>query len=136
MALLVIGPVHSKDKDKKKKQREAEAAQVERQAQPERVVRVENPDEGYSPGETPQLAGKKSKSAAPVQNIREPVRAEAFASVSIDRVIEQVERRYKAKVVRADKKTRGDKQIYELRLLSDDGNVKIVRVDAETGREI
>jgi uncharacterized membrane protein YkoI len=145
VALLALGPAHGKDKDKKKKQREAEvAAQVERQAerpvQAEQVVRVERPDDaGYTPGEPPAVLGKKSKNTPPVQNIREPSRAETLAeprAVSIDRVIVEIERRYKAKVVRADKKTSRDRQIYELRLLWDDGNVKTIRVDAETGKEI
>lgn len=146
VALLALGPAHGKDK--KKKQREAEvAAQVERQAQAERpaqaeqVVRVERPDDaGFTPGEPPAMVGKKSKKAPPVQNIREPSRAEAMAEprgVSIDRVIADIERRYKAKVVRQVKKRSGDKQVYELRLLSDDG-IKVfhVLIDAETGKEI
>ena len=100
-----------------------------------RVERSDDP--GYSPGETPQLVGKKSRnSAAPMQNIREPSRAEPLAGVSIDRVIEQVERRYKAKVVNQKEKRSGDRKIYELRLLSDEGRVWTVRVDAETGKEI
>jgi uncharacterized membrane protein YkoI len=141
VALLALGPAHGKDKDKKKKQREAEvAAQVERQAQAERAVRAEKTeDEGSALVEQPALVGKKSKNAPPVQNMREPSRAEPRAErriVSEDRVIAEIERRYKAKVVRSEPKRVGDKQVYELRLLSEEGRVWTVRVDAETGKEI
>jgi uncharacterized membrane protein YkoI len=130
--LLAIGPAHSKDKDKKKKKQETEAA-----AQAQRPVPVDRQEQVEQPAavEAPAMIGKKGKDAPPVQNIREPSRAEPRAA-SVDRVIEQVERRYKAKVVRADKKRSGDRQIYELRLLSDEGRVWTVRVDAETGKEI
>jgi uncharacterized membrane protein YkoI len=57
--------------------------------------------------------------------------------VSIDRIIEQVQRRYKATVIeRKETKQKGDRLVYELKLLSDDGRVWRVKVDAETGKEI
>lgn len=81
----------------------------------------------------PAMAKEKGqRDAPPVQNIREPSRM-APAGVSLDQVISQVEKRYKARVVRADQQHVGGRLVYVLRLLSDDGRVSTVRVDAETG---
>lgn len=119
VVLLAAGPVHAKDKDKKKKQREAEVpAQVEAPALYERPTVIR--PEGARP--------------PPAQMMREAPRP--AQRVSIDRVIEQVERRYKAKVVSYKKTQKGDQLIYELRLLSEEGRVSNVKVDAETGKEI
>jgi uncharacterized membrane protein YkoI len=43
------------------------------------------------------------------------------------------ERRFNARVVRADTRDGGDRVIYVLRLLNDAGRVWTVRVDASTG---
>jgi uncharacterized membrane protein YkoI len=43
------------------------------------------------------------------------------------------QRRYNARVVRAEVSERGGRRVYLLRLLSDDGRVFNVRVDAATG---
>jgi uncharacterized membrane protein YkoI len=135
VALLAIGPAHTKDKKKKKHEAEA-AAQVERQEQVESKAQAERSAPVPTPGERPALLGKESKEApAPVQNIREPARAERRV-VSIDSVIEQVERRYKARVIKREPKQKGDRLIYELKLLTDDDRVKTIRIDAETGKEI
>jgi uncharacterized membrane protein YkoI len=69
----------------------------------------------------------------PQAETREPARS--TKRVSIDRVIEQVEKRHKARVVRAEQKEKDGRAIYELKLLSDDGRVWTVKVDAETGKE-
>lgn len=62
---------------------------------------------------------------------REPARAGAM--VSVDQAVAMAERRYKARVVRADTEQRGERRIYVLRLLSEEGRVWTVRVDAATG---
>jgi uncharacterized membrane protein YkoI len=81
----------------------------------------------------PAMAKEKGqRDAPPVQNIREPSRL-APGGVSLDHVISQVEKRYKARVVRVDHQQVGGRLVYVLRLLSDDGRVSTVRVDAETG---
>ncbi|RYG70759.1 hypothetical protein EON77_13550 [bacterium] len=54
----------------------------------------------------------------------------------VDQIIEQVERRHRAHVVRVGQEEIDGRRIYVLRLLSDQGRVWTVRVDAETGREI
>jgi hypothetical protein len=63
--------------------------------------------------------------------MREPPRGRA--GVSMDQAIAQVERRYKARVVRAEQAESNGRRIYVLRLLSEEGRVWTVRVDAETG---
>lgn len=56
------------------------------------------------------------------------------ASASLDRVIDQIERRYQAKVVRVDQAVQNGRPVFVLRLLSEEGRVWTVRVDAATGR--
>jgi uncharacterized membrane protein YkoI len=55
--------------------------------------------------------------------------------VSLDRVIEQIQEKYKARVVRYDRIQRGGRLVYELKVLSDE-RMRTVRVDAETGKEL
>jgi len=107
-ALVALGPVHARDK-KKKHHDEDTPAQVEPPAKAESPAPAE-------PGEPPH--------AAP----RPPPR------VSLDRVIEQIERRYKARVVRVDKSEDAGQLTYVLRLMSDQ-RVWTVKVDSETGKE-
>ena len=57
----------------------------------------------------------------------------AAANISMDEAIAMVERRYQARVVRAESDERNGRRVYVLRLLSDDGRVWTVRVDAATG---
>lgn len=59
------------------------------------------------------------------------------AGMSKDRVIKQVESRYKARVVRAEeKRTKDGRLYYEIRLLSEDGLVINIKVDAESGKTL
>jgi uncharacterized membrane protein YkoI len=140
VALLAAGPLHAKDK---KKKREAEVpAKVESQALYERPAVNRSEDarpppaqaEGPALYERPTVIRPEGARPPPAQMMREAPRP--AQRVSIDRVIEQVERRYKAKVVSYKKTQKGDQLIYELRLLSDEGRVSNVKVDAETGKEI
>jgi uncharacterized membrane protein YkoI len=57
----------------------------------------------------------------------------ADGRVSLDQAVKMVERRYKARVVRAETKREGDDTVHVLRLLNDEGRVWTVRVDAQTG---
>ncbi|MGH8198414.1 MAG: PepSY domain-containing protein [Steroidobacteraceae bacterium] len=61
----------------------------------------------------------------------------AFAdrAISLDEAVARAERRYKARAVRAEEKRHGDRIVYRIRLLGDDGRVFEVRVDAASGRE-
>ena len=63
--------------------------------------------------------------------LREPPRM--LAGISLDQAIESAERRYRARVVRADEVNQQGRRVYVLRLLSEEGRVWTVRVDAETG---
>jgi uncharacterized membrane protein YkoI len=62
-------------------------------------------------------------------------RTMAERSLSLDEAVAQAERRYKARAVRAEEKSHGDRIEYRIRLLGDDGRVFEVRIDAATGRE-
>jgi uncharacterized membrane protein YkoI len=83
----------------------------------------------------PVLAGKHDK----VRN-RDVQQSEARREApgrcpgfSLDEAIESVERRNKARVVKANVIQDGSRCVYELRLLSDEGRVWTVRVDSRTG---
>ena len=60
----------------------------------------------------------------------------AQAGISMDQAIENAQRRYKARVVRADVSESDGRRVYILRLLSEEGRVWTIKVDAETGGEI
>jgi uncharacterized membrane protein YkoI len=71
----------------------------------------------------------------PVQGMREPPRV--MAAVSVDRIISDVERRYKARVVDHKESEFNGRRVHVLKLYSEkNGKVWTVRVDAETGREM
>jgi uncharacterized membrane protein YkoI len=53
--------------------------------------------------------------------------------MSLDQAVAMVERRFKAKVVRTETRQDGDRKVYVLRLLNDEGRVWSVRVDASSG---
>lgn len=55
------------------------------------------------------------------------------AQVSLDQAVEMAQRRYRAKAVRAETVRSGDRRIHQIRLLSAEGKVWTVRVDAESG---
>jgi uncharacterized membrane protein YkoI len=54
--------------------------------------------------------------------------------LSLDEAIDRAQKRYRARVVRAEQTRQGERLVYVLRLLSDeDGRVFTVSVDAATG---
>lgn len=53
--------------------------------------------------------------------------------VSMDRAVRQAQRRFNARVVRAETERQGDRTIYVLRMLDGAGRVFAVRVDAANG---
>ncbi len=53
--------------------------------------------------------------------------------ISIDEAVSRAEKRYGARVVRAETIERDGRQIYVLRMLSDDGRVFVVRIAASNG---
>jgi uncharacterized membrane protein YkoI len=77
------------------------------------------------------LGGAVSAATAPVVADSAP-RQEA--SLTLDRAVEMVQRRYAARAVRAEETREGEEVIYRIRLLSADGHVFTVHVNARTGR--
>ena len=53
--------------------------------------------------------------------------------VSMDQAVRLAQRHFKARVVRAETETQGDRTIYVLRMLDESGRVFAVRVDAASG---
>ncbi len=55
------------------------------------------------------------------------------AKLSMDQAVRLAQRRFRARVVRAETQTQGDRTIYVLRMLDSTGRVFAVRVDAASG---
>lgn len=55
------------------------------------------------------------------------------SAVSLDQAVEMAERRFRAKAIKAETVQSGGKRVHQIRLLSADGKVSTVRVDAESG---
>jgi hypothetical protein len=54
--------------------------------------------------------------------------------MSLDQAVSMVQRRFNARVVRAEETREGEDVVYRIRLLSEDGRVFTVRVNARTGQ--
>ena len=54
--------------------------------------------------------------------------------VSLDQAVRMAESRYGARAVKAQPSVCGDRRVYNIRLLSGDGKVWTVKVDAQTGQ--
>jgi uncharacterized membrane protein YkoI len=54
-------------------------------------------------------------------------------SVSLSQATALAQRRYRGRVVRAETVMRGGRTVHEIRILGEDGRVRTVRIDAETG---
>lgn len=83
------------------------------------------------PGRRPDQGQPPIRAEPPTIGVREPSRGRR--AISVDQAIAQVERRYNARVVRAEQAEFNGRRIYVMRLLSEEGRVWTVRVDAETG---
>lgn len=57
-----------------------------------------------------------------------------FDGISLDQAVNRAERQYRARVVRTDVQDEDGRTVYVLKLLSEDGRVFTVRIDAATGR--
>src|SRR5687768_14645648 len=64
---------------------------------------------------------------------RDNYRIEPSASVSLDQAVEMAQRRYHAKAVRAETVRKGERLVHQVRLLSTEGKVWTVNVDAQSG---
>ena len=53
--------------------------------------------------------------------------------VSLQQATSMAQMRYQGRVVRAETVQMGDRVVHEIRILGDDGRVRTVRIDAQTG---
>jgi len=60
--------------------------------------------------------------------------AEVRDGISLDEAVRRAEAQYRARVVRTDVQDEDGRKVYVLKLLSEDGRVITVRIDASTGR--
>lgn len=60
-------------------------------------------------------------------------RPQADGGLSLDEAVARAERRHDARAVRAEAGNEGGRTVYRIRLLSSDGRVFEVKVDARTG---
>ena len=60
--------------------------------------------------------------------------ASVLEGISLDEAVSRAERQYKARVVRTEVQDEDGRKVYVLKLLSEDGRVFTVRIDAATGR--
>ena len=58
----------------------------------------------------------------------------AHDGISLDEAVRRAEAQYRARVVRTDVQDEDGRKVYVLKLLSEDGRVMTVRIDAATGR--
>jgi uncharacterized membrane protein YkoI len=56
------------------------------------------------------------------------------SSISLEQATAIARRQHEGRLVKAEPVTRGGRLIYEIRILGDDGRVRTVRIDAETGQ--
>lgn len=54
-------------------------------------------------------------------------------SISLAQATAMAQRRYQGRVVRAETVMKGGRTVHEIRILGEDGRVRTVRIDAETG---
>jgi uncharacterized membrane protein YkoI len=55
------------------------------------------------------------------------------AGVSLDQAVQMAQRHFRAKAVKAETVQNGERRVHQIRLLSAEGKVWTVRVDAESG---
>ena len=67
---------------------------------------------------------------------RDPERAPRAEGISLDEAVNRAERKYHARVIRAETHESNGRRVHQLRLLSDDGRVWTVRIDAASGAEL
>ncbi len=59
--------------------------------------------------------------------------AQRGGGVSLAQATSMAQGRYQGRVVRAETVQVGDRRVHEIRILGDDGRVRTVRIDAQTG---
>ena len=90
----------------------------------------------------PAAARPRASSFAQVESADEPLRpaqrdqlfpAQRSGGVSLAQATSMAQGRYQGRVVRAETVQMGDRVVHEIRILGDDGRVRTVRIDAQTG---
>lgn len=76
-------------------------------------------------------AAEAAGAARPPGVLRVAAQAEGL---TLDQAVERAEKRYKARAVKAEEHRKDGRLVYRIRLLSDDGRVFDITVDAGTGR--
>lgn len=71
--------------------------------------------------------GNKGTQEREVRGGRSPAR------ISLDQAVAMAERRFNARVVRAESREEGNRVVYVLRLLNDSGRVWTIKIDAASG---
>lgn len=71
----------------------------------------------------------------PTEDAR-PAQVRGQGGLSLDAVVQMVQQRYNARVVRTETRQENGRTVYVLRLLNADGKVWSVRVDADSGAEL
>ena len=81
----------------------------------------------------PATAGQSRHGAQPFKG--STLTASTYAEgISLDEAVARMEKRYDARVVRAEEKQRDGRRVYRIRLLGTDGRVFEVTVDAASGQ--
>ena len=88
---------------------------------------------GFAPfSQAHSMQGSMPNGAAAREQARQP---EMFGDgISLDEAVRRAEAQYHARVVRTDVQDEDGRKVYVLKLLSEDGRVINVRIDAATGR--
>ena len=60
----------------------------------------------------------------------------ARGSVSLDEAVEQVRDSVGGRVISAETKQRNGQRIYNIRMLTNEGKVKRIRIDSQSGRQL
>jgi hypothetical protein len=76
---------------------------------------------------------RSSWSPLPVEPARELVPAQRGGGISLAQATAMAQSRFQGRVVRAETVQMGDRVVHEIRILGDDGRVRTVRIDAQTG---
>ena len=62
----------------------------------------------------------------------EPVRLAQSSGPTLSQAVEQVRRQYRGRIVSAETQVRGNREVHVIKVLTDDGKVKTVRVTGRT----
>lgn len=79
------------------------------------------------------LVARAQRAPTPASRLAAASQTSPQRKVSMEQAVRLAQQRFRARVVRAETETQGDRTIYLLRMLDDAGRVFAVRVDAASG---